>query len=1058
MPQQAAYTLTWCEDDRAYQVSRGQENSTLDLVPESPAWEAWLQTISSFAFHGQLGSYTARKEHQERGAGYWYAYARLKGKVTKRYLGSSTDLTLARLEQVAQALTTAQQSRRLHEEAELGSEPATSSSDGGTPRTTAVERKVLETVPHPPAPLVLTKVQPPRLRAALVHRSRLLHQLQEAMEYPLTLLSAPAGFGKTTLLTSWLAESGTPAAWFSVEPEDNDPVRFFSYLLTALQRLDQHLGSSLLPLLQSPGPVPLETLLALLLNSLSAREEPSLVLMLDDYHAITSESIHRALVYLVEHLPPQLHLVLATRVDPPLPLARLRARGQLSELRATHLRFGQEEADQFLRTIMGLDLSVQESALLQTRTEGWIAGLQFAALALQGRTDIAVFLAAFSGSHRFVLDYLSEEVLARQPAAIQSFLTCTSILERLSGTLCDAVTRQEGSQSILEALERANLFVISLDEERRWYRYHHLFAEVLKNRLQQTEPMLVPELHRRASAWYEQHDLPVEAIRHALSAPDFERAARLLEQLGPSLPIGLHNQRYTVLSWFNALPDALIRARPFLCLYHAAILISANQFEAAESRLQDAERSAQGNLSVEQTRIILGHVFSLRAGVTIFSGDIPRGVSLGQQALKLLSEAAGVPLAGALVAAAHAYLVSGDVTPARQREVEAAVAAARTSSNLLAYVRGMNLLAWLHVLQGRLKEASTIYEQVVRTVPKPESLRALAISSLFHYFGLGNLQYQRNSLNEAAPHLALGMEMIKEMQTVEPYVTVLGYATLARLLQARGNSAEALATLDAFVHLADSRHFAPQLRAEMAAVRAHIEVTQGHLAAALRWAETSSLSPDDAELRYAREREYLTLARVRIAQGRTNPSGPFLDDALALLERLLADAQAKGRMHSVLEILVLKALALQGRGDLPAALDMLAWALSLAAPEGYVRLFLDEGAPMLTLLSQVGATDPSLQDYVQRLLAHAHVSPATLPLASSLDHEPAKQHLLVEPLSERELEVLHLMASGASNEEIADKLVIAVGTAKRHVSNILAKLAVTNRTQAVARAREVGLV
>ena len=1054
MPQQAAYTLRWCEDDQAYHVSTGQENSPLDLVPESPAWEAWLQTISSFAFHGKVGSYTARKEHKGR-EGYWYAYARVKGQVTKRYLGSSRDLTLARLEQVAQALAVGQPTERQPEEAAevLGS--PTSSSDKATLRTGAVEGTSPATAHSPPVPLVLTKVQPPRLRSVLVQRSRLLHQLEQAREGPLTLLSAPAGFGKTTLLTSWLASRGTPAAWFSVEPEDNDPVRFFTYLLTALQRLDRHLGSSLLPLLQSPRPVPLETLLALLLNELSARQGPSLVLVLDDFHVITSEPIHRATVYLVEHLPPQLHLVLASRADPPLPLARLRARGQLSELRAADLRFGQEEADQFLRSVMRLNLSGQESALLQSRTEGWIAGLQFAALALQGRPDSAAFLSAFSGSHRFVLDYLSQEVLARQPPAIQSFLLSTSILERLSGPLCEAVTGQQGSQLILEALERANLFVISLDEERQWYRYHHLFAEVLRNHLKQHHPDLIPALHRRASAWYEQHGLPAEAVQYALAVPDVELAARLIEPI--ALPAAFQGQLFTVLGWLSALPEALVRTRPFLCVYYARLLMYSNQLEAAKVRLQEAEEGIREEMPAQQAQTILGGVLAVRAGIAYFSGDFPHAISLARQALALLPTAEVFPRASATVYTIRAYLINGDVTPAAEREVAAAVASVRISGNLFATVISICLLAQLHVLQGRLRQATATYAQVVQAVLRPDVLHA-TFGSLSYYFGLGDLLREWNELETAEQHLVQGMTQCNEERSLDPSMAVLGYTALARVQQARGNTRDALATLDALAQVAEQRDFPPHLMTQVVAVRAQLELTQGNLPAALRWAETSGLSPDDAELSYPHEREYLTLARVRIAQGRANPSGPFLDDALALLERLLAEAQAKGRMHSVLEILVLKALALQGRGDLPAALDTLVQALNLAQPEGYVRLFLDEGPPLLSLLSQVGETDPMLQGYVQKLLAHARLAPAPLPPASSHDHEPSQQLLLGEPLSEREREVLHLMAEGASNEEIAERLVIALGTAKRHVSNILAKLTVSNRTQAVARAREVGLL
>jgi len=393
------------------------------------------------------------------------------------------------------------------------------------------------------------------------------------------------------LLAQWLVESGTPVAWLSLEAEDNDPTRFLSYLIAALQTLDTQLGATALALLRTPQPPSPEAVMTVLTNDLSERSGGDVAFVLDDYHTIIADSIQRGMTFLLEHLPPQLHLILATRADPPLPLARLRAQGQLCEVRAADLRFSAAEASAFLQAVMGLDLEASAIATLESRTEGWIAGLQLAALSLQGRADVSAFLAAFSGSHRYVLDYLSAEVLARQPAPVQQFLLHTCLLERLSGPLCDAVREQEGSQAMLEALERANLFVVALDEERHWYRYHHLFAEVLRSHLQQAEPTLVPELHRRASNWYEQHELPAEAVQHALAAPDVELAARLIEPI--ALPVTLHGQIYTVLGWMEALPEALIRTRPFLCVYHASLLTFTNQLEEAEARLQEAEQGAQ---------------------------------------------------------------------------------------------------------------------------------------------------------------------------------------------------------------------------------------------------------------------------------------------------------------------------------------------------------------------------------------------------------------------------------------------------------------------------------
>jgi LuxR family maltose regulon positive regulatory protein len=551
MPKVPAYTLAWSPVIEAYELYQTRDREVLSIVPDSPAWFTWLDQVSSFAFSGKNGHYTARKEAKQRGDRYWSAYLTTGTQLSKKYLGKTADLTLARLEHIAGLLGT---------QGEVQIPPlvslarATNSKVDGTQHPILARRDPLH-------PLLATKLHVPRPRAQLVQRAQLVERLQQGAERALTLVSAPAGFGKTTLLAQWLMESGMPVAWLSLEAEDNDPTRFLSYVIAALQTLDAQVGTIALEMLHTPQPPSPEAVLAVLANDLVERGGDDFVLVLDDYHVITSDPIQRGMTFLLEHLPPQMHLLLATRSDPSLPLARLRSQRQLCEVRAAELRFGAAEASIFLQAVMGLDLPPEAIATLESRTEGWIAGLQLAALSLRGRTDVSEFLTTFTGSHRFVLDYLSEEVLARQPAPVQTFLLHTCILDRLSGPLCDAVMNQEGSQAMLEALERANLFVVALDDERHWYRYHHLFAEVLLSHLQQA---LASDLHRRASAWYEQQGFIVEAVQHALAAPDVELAARLLEPI--ALPVTLHGQLYTVLGWLNALPEALIRTRPRLCV------------------------------------------------------------------------------------------------------------------------------------------------------------------------------------------------------------------------------------------------------------------------------------------------------------------------------------------------------------------------------------------------------------------------------------------------------------------------------------------------------------
>lgn len=896
--------------------------------------------------------------------------------------------------------------------------------------------------------LLATKLHIPRLRPQLVSRSSLVERLQQGMDYALTLVSAPAGFGKTTLLTQWVAESKVPVSWLSLEPEDNEPVRFLSYLIAALQEQDPQLGMSVLALLESRQAAPLESALAVLTNELVNHRTGDFVLILDDYHVITSEAIHHALAFLLDHLPSQMHLILATRADPPLPLARLRARGQLIEIRASDLRLNINETDTFLHAVMGLNLPPEATTTLEQHTEGWLAGLQLAALSLRGRSDIAAFLASFTGSHRFVLDYLSEEVLSRQPDSVQSFLLQTSILERLNGSLCDSVTGQEGSQLMLETLDRANLFLVSLDEERNWYRYHHLFAELLRSRLSLNQPELIPELHLRASEWYERHNQPIEAVQHALKANDKERAADLIE--GCSLFLIGKGQTRTLLGWLNVLPDDMVRSRPFLCISHAATLHLTDHLDEARVRLQETEMALKAYSSTENVELILGIMANVQANLARYSGDLASYFAFAQAALEALPKTQLMMRATATMQLAHVYMISGDMTQTMEQQVRATVVLASTSGYKLVHFRSLTLLARFLLLQGRLNEAAAIYEEAGQTSPE-DVLQVLSASAVY-CFGLGDLLRERNHLDEAEHLLLQGMEMIKGKRSVFADDVMLGYLTLARLQEERGNYQQAQVTLDTFTHLADACHFVPRMKAMAAEARARILLAQGDVAGALQWEAVSGVSTSDTELSYSRERDYLTLARLCITQGRADPAGPSIPAALDLLVRLLENAEAQGRVGSALEILILQALAFDARGERGNALATLERALTFAAPEGYIRLFVDEGTPMQSLLRQAQARGMA-PDYVAMLLAtfDGQHEPGTVPAI------PAHS-ALIEPLTEREIEVLHLLNDGASNSDIARRLVVSVNTVKRHVYNICSKLGVQSRTQALARARTLHLI
>jgi LuxR family transcriptional regulator, maltose regulon positive regulatory protein len=962
----------------------------------------------------------------------------------------------------------------------------------------------------PSSQLLATKLYMPRARLDLVARPRLFARLDAGLHGLLTLVCAPAGFGKTTLIAEWLASRterrgrrtevdglslspqssalGTGVAWLSLDAGDSDPVVFLRYLVAALQALAPDVGAALLERLQSPQP-PLETLLTVLVNDLAAVPDES-ILVLDDYHILQAPPIHQAVGFLLDHLPPALHLVIATREDPPLPLARLRARGQVVELRAEQLRFTAGETATFLTELMGLPLSAEDAAALEARTEGWIAGLQLAALAMRDHDDQAGFIATFTGSNRFIVDYLADEVLRSLPSHIQTFLLQTSILERMCGPLCDAVlglaederpkTEDENassfvvrpssfvsdaySQQLLEHLERANLFVMPLDGERRWYRYHHLFAEVVRQRLRSgASASAVQALHQRASAWYERQGLVAETVQHALAAGDYERAGNLIEQHGVWLAV--RGQVHTVLSWLRALPEALTLTRAMLALTHAVILLLANHVQEAEARLQDAERGAQTTMLPEQVRIIQGRVAGTRASLVRFSGDLAQCVELSRQALELLPETEQFWRAPALVNAARAYLVSGDVTPAAEKLVAAMITPARASGSLFSYLAAVVNLARLHALQGRLRQTAATYAEAARVAP--DGVQQL-LNSAAYFFGLGDLLREWNDFDAAEHHMMQGLDLVRGTLIVDADVVLLGYVALARLLQARGDSDGAITALKTFAQLGRERNYLPLLIARGAAAQAQLALAQGTLQAAISWAEGCGLRPDD-ELSFPREAEYLTLARVLIAQGRQDPRGPYLRDALGLLDQLLDAAEASERFSSVIEIRILQALALQAQDDTSQALIVLEPALQRAAPEGYIRIFVDEGGPMAALLREAHQRG-IVASYVEKLLAafpepdqetrregdketsRTSISPVSrspsLPVSSSL----------VESLTTRELAVLRLLAAGASNAEIARELVVEQSTVKKHLIHIYGKLGAHSRTQAVAKARTLQLL
>jgi LuxR family maltose regulon positive regulatory protein len=899
-------------------------------------------------------------------------------------------------------------------------------------------------------PLVATKFHIPP--AGFLPRPQLLARLAQGMGRGLTLISTPAGFGKTTLLGAWARRSRHRAAWLSLDDGDNDPARFWRYVAAALDQVRPGVLELVSPLLRGPQP-PLEAVTTTVINELTGLSaESAVTLILDDYHLIEAPAVHSSVVFLLDRMPIGLRLVLTSRADPPLPLARLRGRGQLAELRAADLRFTLAETAAFLREATGLDLAAASVAKLQERTEGWAVGVQLAALSLQGHADPERFVESFAGSHRYVLDYLTQEVLARQSEQIVTFLLETAILVQLSGPLCDAVTGRIDSQQVLEQVEQANLFVVPLDEVRGWWRYHHLFSDLLRARLEQTRPDRVPELHRAAAAWHEAHGFADDAVRHTLAAGEIAWAARLVEENVEALL--RRSEGVTLGRWLSALPAELVASRARLCLAQAVAAVVGSQVEAVERMLSAAERAlaASGEEphkpSVGRALSVLANVPAaiafLHADVARLRGDAARAVAYDQQALNHLDKSDW--LLGSHVAwnLAVADWMSGRPRQAEEALVEV-VAERRAAGEGYLAMRVAYDLGQVQRAQGRLGAALATYRQGLKTTG--EASPQLPHIGMAH-IGMAQVLYERNELPAAKRHATQGVALCQQLAYTQPLATGLGM--LARIRQAEGDVAGALEA----IAQAQRIPLSPQVVALHNPVpvwRARLLLAKGEVAEAARWADARGMGVAD-QPDYPREIEYLVLARVLLAQQKP-------DQALALLERLHGQAEAQGRTGSVVEVQALEALALAAGGDQTAGMSTLADALAAAAPEGYVRVFVDEGALMARLLARLATASRAAAvppPYMERLTRA--FQPGRASHVAHTTREAPGGTELAEPLSNREFQVLRLLAAGKSNQQIADELVVVVDTVKKHVGHILDKLEATNRTQAVARARALGLL
>jgi LuxR family maltose regulon positive regulatory protein len=912
----------------------------------------------------------------------------------------------------------------------------------------------------------------------------LVERLNAGLHRKLTLISAPAGFGKTTLVSEWVHSGvGSRAGWLSLDESDNDPTRFLTYLVAAVQAIEASIGIGLVNALQSPQPPPAEAILTATINEMTACPD-RMVLVLDDYHLVEAQSIHDALTFLLRHLPVNLHLVIATREDPPLSLAGLRARGQLTELRATDLRFTSAEAAEFLNQMMGLDLSAEDVVALERRTEGWIAGLQLAAISMRGRKDVTGFIRSFTGSHHYVLDYLLEEVLEQQSESVQTFLLQTAVLDRLTGPLCDALTGQSNGHATLAMLEHANLFVVPLDEEQCWYRYHHLFADLLRQRLRQNLPLLsspsvrgtegeiVPELHARASAWYEQNEFADDAIEHALRAEDFERAADLIkEHADVAWQRGEHAK---LRRWLAGLPDALLCAKPQLCIYQAWYLFAGGQQDAGERSLQVAEAALepradrvpepsspdQAGQQIDTERAKLrGRAAVIRASMASYRGDVPGIIQHARRALVHLPKQDLAMRSAAAISLGNAYGFKGDMAAAYQARLEAVEASRSGGNTYFSIVAHLEVAITLRE-QGWLQRTIEICRQQVQVAIESGLSHVSVTGCLLAIWG--EALAEQGDLEGAQRQTEKGVE-----RTEGGDLAMLGWSNLCRIrvLFSAGDMAAVQEIVQKIEHIARQRDVPPWIVNQMAAWQARLWLAQGKLEAAAGWVRERALDaggePRPAhEMDYFTLIEYVVLARILIAQGQ-------LDEADKLLQLLLEAARAGDRTTRAIEILNLRALAFQARTDTPRATAALERALALAQPGGFFRTFVDEGPPMARLLERLRRKGVAV-DFTNRILAALETTddrrPATdeSPSASSVVHRPPAParapSSVVEPLSRRELEVLQLIAEGLTNAEIASRLYLSLNTIKVHTRNVYGKLGVHSRTQAVARARALGVL
>jgi LuxR family maltose regulon positive regulatory protein len=915
-----------------------------------------------------------------------------------------------------------------------------------------------------PREILHTKLSIPPARANLVSRPRLIERLNGGLSRRMSLISAPAGFGKTTVVSEWVADLGPAVlgdgsdregvAWVSLDEGDSDPALFLTYMVVALSRLgalEGTAGERVLAMLRSPQPPPSGDVLTAMINAFT--DTPGrVVLILDDYHAIESTAVDDVLLFTLDHQPPGMHLVLVTRVDPQLPLARLRAQDQLTELRASDLRFTLSEAAEFLNRVMGLGLSGEDIDALEALTEGWIAGLQLAALSMQGRDDVRGFIEAFSGSHRFVLDYLVEEVLEEQSEPIQQFLMKTAILDRLTGPLCDALVGEGAGTSTLRILEDRNLFLLPLDAQRRWYRYHHLFRDLLRQRLRQLLPDQVPALHRSASHWYAENGFADQAVEHALQGEDFERAGAMIEaQFEAMYQRGEHMK---VRRWLAQLPADLVSADPHLCVLQAWNMFTSGDLAAADQSIEcldeillaSPDHGSHGQAAADRPTVsdrskLVGRAATIRAFLASYRGDVPRTVQSARLALDHLPKTDLFWRSAAQIAMGDAFANKGDMRAAHQVRKETVVTSRAAGDTYLLMLSHLRLAETLREL-GELKQIINLCERQMGYAKEFGISNTVVAGYMLAVWG--EVLAELDQLGEGIVRAREGVDLTERGRDV----AMVGWSNLClvRVLFSVGDMAGVEKAVRKIERLALDSEMPTWIPTRMGAWQARMWLKQGRLDAASKWGMERGLDPAQEPM-YLREMEYIVLTRILIREGR-------LQEAMNLLSRLLEGAESGERTSRVIEILILQALAMQAQGDMNRSMGALARGLALAEPLGFVRTFLDEGPPLARLLYEAAARGVAA-DYTQRLLGAFPLPEAE---GATLSRPQAPASHLVEPLSEREINVLQHIAEGLTNREIAARLFISVNTVKAHTRNIYGKLAVNNRMQAVSKAKAFGIL